>query len=142
MWLFTKYGFFSVVNARKGRGHVTEPLDPDTLQVRARSRAHLENIIARFDALHGSEIIETPRADYLFRILVPRDVWGDIAGDLVGEITYDDFKGECGRRHESLVESPSDDYIDALHKAWHTMNEFQGRVHGRGAYVRPGGGPR
>jgi hypothetical protein len=37
MWLFTQYGFYSVVCARDLQGDPTR-IDPDTLMVRARSR--------------------------------------------------------------------------------------------------------
>jgi hypothetical protein len=136
MWLFTQYGFFSVVAARQDGGHSVE-IDPDTLQVRARVRTHLEALCKRFDALHGSTIIETPKADYLFRILVPRDTWGDIAGDLVGEIDYPNFKSACMRRLEPRAESPLDEYVSTLHEVWGATNALQGRVHGQGqgAYV-------
>lgn len=40
MWSFTKYGFFSVVNARKGFGEPGQPVDPDRLMVRSRSQSH------------------------------------------------------------------------------------------------------
>lgn len=138
MWLFTQYGFFSVVAARKDGGHSME-IDPDILQVRARVRAHLEALCKRIDALHGSEIIKTPKADYLFRILVDREVWLNAAGDLAGEIDYTNFKGACMRRLEPRAESPLDEYVSTLHEVWGVANALQGRVHGQGAYVRPAG---
>lgn len=36
MWLFTRYGFFSVVCARQGDGSHVMPVDPDRMMVRAR----------------------------------------------------------------------------------------------------------
>ena len=135
MWLFTKYGFFSVTNARKDKGRAGAPTDPDRLQVRARSRKHLELLVERFAALSGpdiSDIIETPKADYLFRLIVPRGVWAEVAGALAMEIAYPNFKNECVKREEL-----EDEYISTLHEVWGAANDLQGRLHGRGAYVWP-----
>jgi hypothetical protein len=128
MWLFTRYGFFSVTNARQGRG--AGALDPARLQVRARSEAHLKHLIKRFPQLRGYQIIETPKADYLFRIIVRRKVWATVAGDLAAEIAYPNFKNECVGRPEL-----EDAYIGVLHEVWGAANDLQGRLHGKGAYV-------
>jgi len=135
MWLFTRYGFFSVTNARQERGRLGASLDPDRLQVRARSRKHLELLIEQFDALSGdaaSDIIETPKADYLFRIIVQREAWAAVAGALATEIDYPNFKSKCVSRPEL-----EDEYISTLHEVWGAANDLQGRIHGRGAYVWP-----
>jgi hypothetical protein len=47
MWIFTRYGFFSIACARQSDGAV----DPGTVMVRARRRAHLEKLAERFEAL-------------------------------------------------------------------------------------------
>ena len=130
MWLFTRYGFFSVTNARQNRGRLGSKLDPTRLQVRARSEAHLKNLIKRFPQLRGYRIIETPKADYLFRIIVRRKVWAGVAGELAVEITYPNFKNECVGRSEL-----EDEYISTLHEVWGVANDLQGRIHGQGAYV-------
>ena len=44
MWLFTRYGFFSIACARKPDGS----LDPDTVMVRARRIAHLKSLRKQF----------------------------------------------------------------------------------------------
>src|SRR5687767_11117776 len=92
MWLFTKYGFFSVVSARDSSGGV----DIATLQVRARLRGHLVSLIERFEL--AAEVVETRDADYRFRILVPKTTWSTVAGELATEINYANFKGEVARR--------------------------------------------
>jgi hypothetical protein len=51
MWLFTKYGLFSTVCARKGFGAKSDPVDPDRIKVRSRSRSHLERLQKRFPEL-------------------------------------------------------------------------------------------
>ncbi len=53
VWLFTKYGFYSVVCARQGDGSHSQPVDPDRIMVRARVRRHLEALKDRFADLLG-----------------------------------------------------------------------------------------
>lgn len=129
MWLFTKYGFFSVTNARLGRGRAGAPLDPRRLQVRARSRRHLELLSENFGLLRGYRIIETPTADYRFRIVVRRTVWAKVMATLAIELTYPNFKNECHGNREL-----EDEYVDALHRVWGVGSDLQRRVHGAGAY--------
>lgn len=138
MWQFTKYGFFSVVAARKERGRSFE-IDQSRVQVRARVLGHLRALRERFPELRGAELIETPRADYLFRIVVPKGVWAGVAGQLAGEIDYDNFKDACGRQALDLEEDPKarSEYLKALHETWYVANDMQGAVHGKGAYVLP-----
>ena len=42
MWLFTKYGCYSVVCARQGDGRHGQPADESRVMVRGRVRSHLE----------------------------------------------------------------------------------------------------
>lgn len=125
-----------MVAARRDGGRSAE-IDPDALQVRARVLGHVKALCDRFDVLRGSPIIETPRADYLYRIIVPRGTWVEVAAALAGEIDYTNFKDECGRMHEPPGAQDKSEYIWALHEVWHVGNELQGQVHGKGAYVRP-----
>ena len=61
MWVFTKYGFFSAVCARKGSGKYGQPVDPDRIMIRARLRSHLDALLKRFPDLFGdSEIPKSP----------------------------------------------------------------------------------
>ena len=63
MWIFTKYGFFSAVCARRGDGNHGQPIDSDRIMVRARVRGHLEALMKRFpDLLGPCEIREFPQA--------------------------------------------------------------------------------
>lgn len=63
MWLFTQYGFFSVVCARDLTGKM-KGIDPKTFMVRARSRQHLESLQSRCAELRGFEIADTKNTDY------------------------------------------------------------------------------
>ena len=118
MWLFTQYGFFSVVCARDLTGK-TKGIDPATLMVRARSRQHLESLQSRFTELQGCEIAETPNTDYRYRLVVPKAVWGQVVDALTAEIDYGNFKS---RAHEKTGD---EQYIKALHDVWDVMYRLQ-----------------
>lgn len=109
MWLFTQYGFYSVVSDFN---------QPGAVIVRARSREHLELIKSRFDGLDwlkGREIIETPHADYRFRMSVSRTGWGLICQWLTEEIDYPNFKQRVYDRNGRC------EYTHALSDVWETM---------------------
>ena len=114
MWLFTRYGFFSVVLARKIQvGRVTEEVDHDTVMIRARCRQHINALVARFPNLCDGEVLETRDTDYRFRMVVPRAAFAETVKVLVGEIDYTNFKSACAEA------SPNDGaYHEALHNVW------------------------
>ena len=85
MWLFTQYGFYSVVCAHDLQGDPTR-VDPNTFMVRARSRRHLELLQKRFPQLASFGIGETTDTDYRFRIVVPKPVWIEVSQELAAEI--------------------------------------------------------
>jgi hypothetical protein len=82
MWLFTTFGFFSVV---KKHG------DTD-LTVRARVAADLDNLRTRVPEL--SETIATPDQDYPYRATVSAVNLAIGLGEAIQEIDYDNFKAE------------------------------------------------
>ena len=94
MWVFTRHGFFSVV---QDRGEAT------ALMVRARVREDL------VDAFGESGIVENEGADYRFRKSVNRVEFGRYMVDAVDAIDYTTGvkdmidKGET-RRHRMLYE--------------------------------------
>ncbi len=114
MWLFTRYGFFSVVCARQ-HGGKSQKADPALLMVRARHRPHLENLKRRFPALDKHEIIAGGGTDYPYRILVAKRLWKDLAGELIEEQTWTNFKAEAER---FLGPVP---FIGTLHEIWALM---------------------
>jgi len=88
MWIYTRYGAFSVVTLSN---------DSDTMQVRARRRDYLEELLEAA-ALPAAEIIETPDRDYRYRILLPAAQWAVVADHLMNEsIDYPDFKSHLYR---------------------------------------------
>ena len=118
MWMFTKYGFFSVTGAPTGRSK-SGPPDGKHVQVRARKEDHLDELKSRFPKKLGAcPVVRTPRADYKFRIVVPTDVWLEVAAELAGEAAeYGNFKKECTR----FADGWDQEYIDALHAVWARM---------------------
>lgn len=124
MWLFTRYGFFSVVCARQGDGHYGEPIDPDRLMVRARVHQHLDALKTRFpDLLSGCEIQQFPGSDYAHRLFVAKSTWATISEALSQELDYDNFKSEVSRFQGRGGAA----YVQALHKVWSVMYGIQDR---------------
>ncbi len=112
MWIFTQFGFFSVTQT---------PDRSDLIQIRARSRKHLENLKTNFAILERSPIITTPDADYRFRVVCKRWRWEKLSDELAKTVTYPNFKGKvqaAGWCREMLHQ---------LHEIWGIMNDFQRR---------------
>jgi hypothetical protein len=84
MWLFTPFGFFSVVENRTNRNQ---------LMVRSRSKLDLEAFVARIG--RNTRIFNTPKSDYPFRIVVgKRTVRRVVAKFIMHELDYSNFKSE------------------------------------------------
>lgn len=132
MWLYTKYGFFSVTQ---------DPHNKLRVQVRARARAHL--VALRMAVLksdlsikHGGQLVDgdthdypihpTPHNDYAFRIFMPKDEWVVWAFYLAHDIDYTNFKSAVEARECPDVRKPLSPYTELLHKVWHyTMLTFR-----------------
>jgi hypothetical protein len=122
MWIFTKYGFFSAVCARQGKGESGQPVDVNRLMIRARLRSHLESLQGRFpDLLAGCEILKTAGSDYAYRLFVPKSQWCDLLAQLADETDYDNFKSEVAEHLGSKGAS----YESALHEVWDVMHRMQ-----------------
>jgi hypothetical protein len=129
MWVFTEYGFFSIVRVRESNSQVL---------VRARSRRDLEELLHRHEermrARHPDtpnsipfklpDIIETTDSDYRFRVFMEDSDVGLIMLNEVMGITYDNFKNRVAK--VSGHERASD-----LHHVWDVMYRVQLREHGR-----------
>jgi len=86
MWVMTSIGFFSATESPTVKNH---------LQVRARCRADLEALLDRMDA--RNKVIRTPKADYLWRIVVRPRTWARWLSTLALDIDYLNFKDEVKR---------------------------------------------
>jgi len=122
MWLFTQYGFYSVVCARDLTGNTTR-IDPDTFMVRARCRKHLESLQKRFPQLAAAEITDTTNTDYRYRMVVAKCLWAGVAQELTAAIDYGNFKERAERS------THDDRYVDALHAVWGVMEQLQRPSH-------------
>lgn len=121
MWLFTRYGFLSIVLADPASG-TGSALNVPELMVRGRVRQHLRNLQARFPAIAKLPIIETPTADYRYRLIVPKSVWAAISQALAAEIDYSNFKGEC-----EITAGVDAAYVEMLHDIWELHYDLQRR---------------
>ena len=119
MWIFTKYGFFSVVCASKApsdlRGKV---LDKNVVMVRARARSHLLRLQKAY-ALMPFKIHTDTGTDYAFRMILPKKLWVEVAAELCRDIEYGNFKDACHKATDDHT------YHDALYKVWATMQGLQ-----------------
>jgi hypothetical protein len=118
MWIFTRYGFYSVVCARGKDG---AGLDTNTLMVRARVRHHLERLQSRFGSLESYSIHASANTDYRYRIIVPKTYWKEVATQMAEEISYGNFKDEATK----TLGFARSDYIEALHYVWSRLYGLQ-----------------
>ena len=101
MWIFTKYGFISVVQHNAMPGH---------FQVKSRVIDPLEILWPEQDI----EIIDW--ADYRFRITLEKEMVNSVLAKETQEVGYTSFKDECRGDH---------DYHDALVRVWSIMYNYQ-----------------
>lgn len=122
MWIFTKYGFYSAVCVRQGDGSSGQPIDPERLMVRARVRAHLDALKARYpDPLGACEIQASSHTDYAYRLFVSKNDWAQVMSRLTLDTDYGNFKSEV-HRHQGRAGAP---YEHALHDVWSVMHALQ-----------------
>lgn len=80
MWIYTTKGFYSVVLTDKGM-----------LMFRARRRRDLENILHAVK-LPTDRILQTPHADYAYRVILTRKEFTEILLRLSQDVIYSNFK--------------------------------------------------
>ena len=124
MWIFTRYGFYSIACADKPG---TKIIDPDTVMVRARVKKHLNNLQDRFTTLADTKILTLQGHDYDFRMLIPKSTWLQILNQLADEQVWRNFKLEAANN----VKQTGIDYTRALHEVWGTMYSLQEARSGR-----------
>ena len=106
MWLMTKHGFYSIVEKKPGEFHV-----------RSREKQDIENLQQRVPLPHA-HLIETPDADYGYRLVVGKDDVLTILQFLGETLDYDNFKGKIDRT--------PDQKRKPYHKVWGVMAEALG----------------
>lgn len=116
MWIHTTLGYYSITRS---------PVDPDKFQVRARKRAHLVNLQNFMAGLMGNnsylgDILETPAADYRWRIIVQWDQLHTIMSEIVGLVGYTNFKSAA---QQALPDDVP--YHHTLTRTWSAMANLQ-----------------
>jgi hypothetical protein len=117
MWIFTRYGFYSIACASKPDGS----LDSQSVMVRARCIAHLRSLQKRFPALTVGDIVELSNRDYRYRLIIPKGSWTAIIGELAQEQEWSNFKNEAAKYQGASGTA----YVEALHKVWGLMHRLQ-----------------
>ncbi|MGM0946501.1 MAG: hypothetical protein ACQEW9_15060 [Bacteroidota bacterium] len=100
MWIASKNGFISIVQHRD---------QPDQVLFRARVRKDLESLFP------SQEIIETPEADYGYRVYVSKQQAVEIISNQVQEIDYPNFKNKIAQTPDQQ------DKLNAYHDIWGVM---------------------
>jgi hypothetical protein len=117
MWLFTRYGFFSIACGRAADGSV----DPQTIMIRGRRKAHLEALQSRFPAIAAVRIVTLVERDYRYRLIVAKTAWVAVMTALAEEQEWSNFKNEAAR----FRGSDGSAYVNALHRVWDVMYGLQ-----------------
>ncbi len=102
MWLFTVHGLISVTRS---------PMEPDKIQVRARSRQTIEAVSGLLSEM--PTIIETGHSDYRYRLIITPADWVALASALAAQVDYDNFKDAVADKFGH--DAP---YTKTLHRVW------------------------
>ena len=96
MWLYLTTGFYSVVNK--------EPCKEDELLVRAHSKVDIDKLqdLLKTQYHFDGEVLDTPKADYAYRMIVPRDTFASFISIAVNDLVHDSFKNT--RSWEAIYE--------------------------------------
>lgn len=103
MWVFTRYGFFSIACDSKGLMHI-----------RARSRQHLVQLCEAIPELSDIAIDTNKGTDYSARIIVDKVTWSSVMMQLIAEHTWYNFKTEVKKTNDKAYES-------VLYDVWHVL---------------------
>jgi hypothetical protein len=108
MWIISASGFVSIVQDRK---------DASKVWIRARVK---EDIAQMFPA-QADEIVTKPGADYVFRLIVPREVASMAMWNAVADVDYTSHaKEEMNRRSH-----PNPKRMSAYYKIWNALADLQ-----------------
>jgi hypothetical protein len=115
MWIFTRYGFFSIANGR----NADDSPDPGVILVRARRMAHMTRLQQRCPSLAAAEVTTTRHGSY--RIAVSKPQWLAALALLADEMNWRDFKAEAAR-----FQGPGGaGYLHALNQVSAAMKDLQ-----------------
>jgi hypothetical protein len=109
MWLFTKFGFYSIVKDEAS----------EKFKVRARSKQDLQNLVSKIKELAKCKILEWPEADYRYRIFIDSNHLHLLFEQLEESIDYNNFK-------DTIYGLPDQkDKVHSYHLVWQKMYEYQ-----------------
>lgn len=106
MWIFTKHGFYSIVQKAPKEWHV-----------RARAERDLLNLAAVWDRTNQPEVQRSyAGSDYPWRIILTQPAqWFQLMIHLAGDVDYPNFKAEIDASPDQC------DKHNAYHTIWKTM---------------------
>lgn len=110
MWLFTKYGFYSIVQDEN---------DKSIYKVRARKKTDLQELQRNVTEISEGAIQQDNRADYRFRIFINQQQLQAIMNCLSNSLDYSNFKDSIYRNKSQK------DKLDSYHQVWGVMYEYQ-----------------
>lgn len=117
MWLFTTIGFFSAVEHREMRS---------CLLVRCRVREDAERLIDACNT-RSPEVIETPDADYPYRVIVSKREFAMLIADLITDTDYDNFKAEISCTDQGVARARLYGNVwGILHDAEAKLEKYEG----------------
>lgn len=136
MWIFTQDGYISVVQ------HFT-PTPGAELLMRSRSAGHLADLLCLVitEEEADARIQVTPDHDYPYRIVVSRELFGQVVAASMARLDYSNFKGRCSQ----TLGGADAGVLNRIWAATHgfTDNEdleaVQNLVKGRGPFEDKGG---
>lgn len=108
MWIFSKFGFYSVVQDFNSK---------ELLHIRARVSGDLERLLSAGGV--ATSVTETPDADYRYRAAVSRADFEQLLVKLGDAVDYPNFKSAVAK-HADQAEK-----LDAYHEVWRTMRGLQ-----------------
>lgn len=110
MWVFSRYGFYSVVRKPSDGGN-------DVYHLRARVREDLERL--KKAAGISGEIIESKFADYRFRLLLSKEELDRVMLVLADSVDYPNFKDEVAKQ------AGQRDRLNSYARIWAEMARLQ-----------------
>jgi hypothetical protein len=110
MWLFTKIGFYSIVQHHE---------DPNIFLIRARAEKDLINLKNEVLSIGRRKIHTSEDRDYFCRVFVDRTELYEIMSHLIALVNYTNFKNEVAKQLDQK------DKMTSYHRVWSAMFDYQ-----------------
>jgi hypothetical protein len=112
MWIFTRYGFLSIVQHNDYQ---------NILIVRSRFKGHIQRIFG------DVEVENDAGTDYEYRTEIPKEKVAKIISDLIADIDYGNFKNELGVKVRDRLQQLDKTYAS---RCWATYEVMSGNYEG------------